>query len=253
MMPVIFIGHGSPMNAIEDNIFTQNWQKIAKNIARPKAILAISAHWFIKGTHILAAAHPKMTYDMYGFPQALYDIVYDAPGALDTAARVKHLLGGVKTDNTWGYDHGTWSVLHKMYPQRDIPATQLSINALAPAKAHFAMGQALKPLRQEGVLILASGNIVHNLRMLDWDNPASGYGWADDFDSKIKSYILSNDFEKVVNYRELGQNAALAAPTPDHFYPLLYALGAAEAGEKIAVYNDARTMGSMSMTSYVIG
>lgn len=254
MMPVIFIGHGSPMNAIENNSFTAAWEELGKTLPRPKAILAISAHWFVHGTRVLAAAHPKMTYDMYGFPDALYQIVYNAPGATDIAARIKNILGGeVMQDNSWGYDHGTWSVLHRMYPNHDIPLTQLSVNADISASAHFKLGEQLKALREEGVLIFASGNVVHNLRLLDWDNPDSAAPWAEDFDSQIKNFILAGEFDKVVNYRDLGHGAKMAVPTPDHFYPLLYALGAANRKDKVKVFNEARIMGSLSMTSYIFG
>lgn len=254
MMPVIFIGHGSPMNAIENNAFTAEWEKLGKTLPRPKAILAISAHWFVHGTRILWDPKPKMTYDMYGFPKKLYEVVYNAPGATELAARVSDILGAcVKRDNSWGYDHGTWSVLNKMYPKRDIPVTQLSINADGGAASHFDIGRKLKALREEGVLILASGNIVHNLRLIDWDNPNSAYPWAKEFDVAIKTFITEGAFGSAVNYRDLGQAANLAVPTPDHFYPLLYALGAAEKTDKVTVFNEAYTLGSLSMTSYIFG
>lgn len=252
-MPVVFIGHGSPMNAIEDNSFTQAWEDMAKKIPTPKEILVISAHWYVKGTRILTDVKPKMTYDMYGFPQELYQVVYDAPGAVETAKRVQDLLGNtVQVDNSWGYDHGNWAVLHKMYPNHDIPVTQLSVDQTLSAKGHFLFGQKLKPLRDEGVLILASGDVVHNLQRVDWDSTV-GYDWAEKFDHQIRDEILAGRYENVVNYETFGKLAQWSVPTPDHYDPLLYMIGAADTDDKVTVYNDACVMGSLSMTSYMLG
>jgi len=250
-MPLVFIGHGSPMNAIEDNKFTGEWEKIAKSIPKPTAILAISAHWYTEGTKIMDEANPKMIYDMYGFPKELYEIVYDSVGAPDLAHLTKELISRETTfDHSWGYDHGAWSVLVKMYPEKDIPVFQLSIDASAPPEVHFEIGKQLRPLREKGVLILASGNVVHNLRRISWDME-NGYDWANEFDSYIKDNILSKEFKNVLNYRNAGKSADLAVPTPDHFYPLLYILGASEESDQISVYNDEGTMGSLSMTCYL--
>jgi 4,5-DOPA dioxygenase extradiol len=252
-MPVLFIGHGSPMNAIEDNSFTQSWKEMVKKVPIPKAILVVSAHWYVKGTRILADEKPKMTYDMYGFPKDLYQVSYDAPGAVETAKRVQKLLGNtVQVDNSWGYDHGNWVVLHKMYPNCDIPVTQLSVDQTLSAKGHFLLGQKLKPLRDEGVLILASGDVVHNLQRVNWDS-TSGYDWAETFDHQIRDEILAGRYENVINYEAFGKAAQCSVPTPDHYYPLLYMIGAADADDNVTVYNDACVMGSLSMTSYMLG
>jgi len=252
-MPVLFIGHGSQMNAIEDNSFTQSWKEMVKKVPIPKAILVVSAHWYVKGTRILADEKPKMTYDMYGFPKDLYQVSYDAPGAVETAKRVQKLLGNtVQVDNSWGYDHGNWVVLHKMYPNCDIPVTQLSVDQTLSAKGHFLLGQKLKPLRDEGVLILASGDVVHNLQRVNWDS-TSGYDWAETFDHQIRDEILAGRYENVINYEAFGKAAQCSVPTPDHYYPLLYMIGAADADDNVTVYNDACVMGSLSMTSYMLG
>lgn len=254
-MPVVFVGHGSPMNALEDNVFTRGWKQIASVIPTPTAILAISAHWFVTGTRILNDPKPQMTYDMYGFPQELYQVVYSAPGATAAAARTAGLLAdaqiNVQVDNSWGFDHGTWSVLVHMYPEHKVPVFQLSIDGSAPAAAHFKMGQALSALREEGVLILGSGNIVHNLRMIDWSRPEGGFDWADAYDQYVQKQILDKAFDKLVSYESAGREAQLSVPTPDHYFPLLYVLGACNGQDTATVYNDARVMGSMSMTSYL--
>ncbi len=250
-MPVIFIGHGSPMNALEDNDFSRSWKDLGARLPKPKAILSISAHWFTKGTVASDSAHPKTIYDMYGFPAPLYEIVYHAPGAPETARRTMELIGKPDAfDRTWGLDHGTWSVLHRMYPAADIPVFQLSVDRSAPLRTHFEIGSLLKPLRDEGILIIGSGNVVHNLARV---NPgmAGGYPWADVFDGYVKESILSGDYEKVVDPRGAGSSAQLAVPTADHYAPLLYALGAADATDEVTVLNDVSMAGSLSMTSYV--
>lgn len=250
-MPVLFVGHGSPMNAIEDNEFSRTWRDIGQRLPRPRAILAVSAHWYVSGTRVNDAAQPRQIYDMYGFPQALYRLKYDAPGAPDLAEEVRALVPAA-IDNRWGIDHGTWSVLCHMYPEADIPVTQLSIDYNAPAEAHYRMGQALRPLREKGVLIFASGNIVHELRRVAWDMEG-GFSWADEFDGYIRRAIAEDRPEDVVRYERAGACAQEAFPTPDHFYPLLYALGAREAGEPMEIFTDKRVLGSISMTGYRFG
>lgn len=250
-MPVLFIGHGSPMNAVEDNDYTRNWSKIADMIPQPKAILSVSAHWFTRGARIADSEKPKMVYDMYGFPEELYQTKYDAAGAPDFARRTKALIkSDVLIDNSWGIDHGTWSVLCKMYPHADIPVFQLSVDSNAPAETHFGIGQDINSLRDEGVLILGSGNIVHNLSKVNWDMEG-GYQWAYDFDSYIKDRIVKKRFDDVVGYRNAGRSAESAVHTPDHFYPLLYILGASRHEDKAEVFNEACTLGSISMTCYL--
>ncbi len=251
-MPMIFVGHGSPMNAIEDNTYTRNWRKMAAGIPRPKAIVAISAHWYTKGTKIMNEEKPKTIYDMYGFPKKLYEIVYNSPGSPPLAERAKSLIPRESAfDNSWGIDHGTWSVLVHIYPERDIPVFQISIDATAPPEVHYQIGSELAALRDEGVLLFGSGNIVHNLRMVDWPLENRGYDWAYEFDDYIKESILNKNHENVINYKGLGEAARLAVPITDHFFPILYLLGASGREDKITVYNNSCMMGSLSMTSYM--
>lgn len=250
-MPALFVGHGSPMNAIEDNTFTRGWEQIAREIPRPEAILAISAHWYTGGTRIMDEALPKMIYDMYGFPKELYEVRYPAVGAPAMAHLTYELISQeVKMDNSWGYDHGTWSVLRRMYPEADIPVYQLSVDRNAGPEVHFQIGREIRALRTEGVLIVASGNVVHNLSKISWDMQG-GYPWAQEFDDYIKEKITNRQFEEVIRYEKAGECSKLAVPTADHFYPLLYALGAADEEDTVTVYNDSCLMGSMSMTSYL--
>jgi 4,5-DOPA dioxygenase extradiol len=251
-MPVLFVGHGSPMNAIEENIFTKNWEKIARDIPRPEAILSVSAHWYTEGTRINDGKRPQMVYDMYGFPEELYRVVYGAEGAPELAHETQRLIKReVALDNTWGLDHGTWSVLVRMYPKADIPVYQLSVDALSGPEAHFQMGREISALREQGVLILGSGNVVHNLHRLSWDMDG-GYPWAVEFDDYVKTKILSGQFGDIINYRSAGTSAELAFPSPDHFYPLLYILGASSENGRVSVYNEQCVMGSMSMTCYLM-
>jgi 4,5-DOPA dioxygenase extradiol len=250
-MPMLFVGHGSPMNAIEDNEFTKNWETIGKQLPRPEAILAISAHWYTKGIKISDSIQPKMVYDMYGFPEELYQKDYPAKGAPEYAYLTKSLISSeVKLDNSWGYDHGIWSILLKMYPKADIPVYEFSIDSLIGAKDHYKIGQEISTLRDKGVLIMASGNVVHNLRRVDFDMEG-GYPWAEEFDDYIKDKILKKQYQDVVHYEKAGESASLAFPTPEHFYPLLYILGASDDEDKISVFNDYCTMGALSMTSYI--
>jgi 4,5-DOPA dioxygenase extradiol len=251
VMPVLFVGHGSPMNAVEVNDYTKNWVKVAQLLPKPKAILAISAHWYTAGTRITDAANPKTVYDMYGFPEELYKIEYKAPGAPDMAHITKGLIHKeVIIDNSWGYDHGTWSVLHQMYPEADIPVYQMSVDRNADAETHYRIGMELKALREKGVLIFGSGNVVHNLQKLNWDM-AGGYPWAEEFDQYIKEKIVQKEHEDVVHYEKAGTSSQSAFPTPEHFYPLLYVLGAVEGNDHLTILNEDCMMGSLSMTSYL--
>lgn len=250
-MPVIFVGHGSPMNAIEDNTFTKGWERMAAEIPKPKAILSVSAHWYTKGTRITDSIQPKLVYDMYGFPEELYKVVYPAKGAPELAQLTMGLIKReVKADNSWGYDHGTWSVLCKMYPEADIPVFQLSVDSQAEAEVHFTMGKELTSLREQGVLIVGSGNVVHNLSRINWEDEG-GYPWAEDFDAYIKDRIIKREFQDVINYKNGGKSAALVFPTPEHYYPLLYVLGASGDEDKLSIFNDTCILGSLSMTSYL--
>ncbi len=251
-MPVLFVGHGSPMNAIEDNDYTRAWREIAERIPKPEVILSVSAHWYTKGTRINNAENPKTVYDMYGFPQRLYEVEYNVAGSPDTARRSKELISReTNYDVTWGTDHGTWSVLVHMYPAKDIPVFQISVDARAPAETHYKIGQQLNSLRDQGVLIFGSGNVVHNLRMIDWDKGNVGFNWAYEFDEYVHQNIIAKNHDQVLRFRELGDIARLAVPTPDHFYPLLYALGASDQRDVVSVYNQSAEMGSLTMTSYL--
>jgi 4,5-DOPA dioxygenase extradiol len=202
------------------------------------------------GVRTSDSAHPRTVYDMYGFPKPLYEVRYPAPGAPHTAARLLSLLPGASIDNTWGIDHGTWSLLTHMFPAADIPVVQLSLDAGQDAEAHLALGRALAPLRDEGVLILGSGNVVHNLRTVNWDM-AGGYDWADEFDAYVREHVEARDFDSVVNHRRAGAAAAKAFTTPEHFWPLLVALGAANSADSLTVFAEGRTLGALSMTSYM--
>ena len=250
-IPVLFIGHGSPMNAIEDNQYTKNWEKIASKFPKPKAILSISAHWYTNGSFINDSDNPKMVYDMYGFPDELYNLVYNSKGATELAHLKKDLIKkNVEIDNSWGLDHGTWSVLCKMYPEADIPVYQLSVDATASAETHFQIGKEISSLREQGVLIFGSGNVVHNLGRINWEMDG-GELWAVDFDGFIKEKIIRREYEDVINYKNAGESSKLAFVTPDHFYPLLYILGTSKDDDKLSIFNDSCVMGSLSMTSYL--
>lgn len=250
-MPIIFVGHGSPMNAIEDNEYSRTWRKIGEDLPKPKAILAISAHWYTNETRISDAKQPKMIYDMYGFPKELYEIEYTSPGAPELAHETKEMISkNVLIDNSWGYDHGTWSILHVMYPKADIPVYQLSVDRNASAETHYKIGQEIASLREKGVLIFASGNAVHNLAYVDF-SMQGGYDWAIDFDQYIKEKIVQRDYAGVMDYKKAGKSAELSFTSPDHFYPLLYILGASSTEDELKVYNESCTMGALSMTSYL--
>jgi 4,5-DOPA dioxygenase extradiol len=255
-MPAVFYGHGSPMNVIEDNAHTRAWQRLGTRLPRPKAILSVSAHWTTRGTAVTAMPAPNTIHDFGGFPQALFDVRYPAPGEPELAARVARLLAPVtlapvQLDQSWGLDHGTWSVLVKTYPEATIPVLQLSVDITQPPAYHFALGRQLAALRDEGVLIIGSGNVVHNLARLD---PASrGADWARRFDAAMRQSMLAGQFEQVVNYRDLGSDAALSVPTPEHFLPLLYVLGAHRADEPIEIVTEGIELGSISMTSVLVG
>ena len=251
-MPVIFVGHGSPMNAIEDNDYSRTWQSLAKRIPRPEVILSISAHWYTKGTKIMNEEKPETIYDMYGFPKELYEIVYHSPGSPSTAKIVKDMISKeTEYDNSWGIDHGTWSILVHMYPDRDIPVFQISIDADAPPEVHYKIGEELKSLREDGVLIFGTGNVVHNLRLVDWHKGSKGFDWAYEFDDYIHENILKGNHNNIIKYAELGEIAKLAVPTPDHFYPLLYALGASDKKDKVSIFNKSCELGSLTMTGYL--
>ncbi len=249
-MPVMFLGHGSPMNAIEHNEFTDEWSRIGK-IYTPKAILMISAHWFTNGTYTQDAEYPQVINDMYGFPKELYEVNYQVKGDIHLSNKIiEYISRPVKINNNWGIDHGGWSVLNHMYPKRDIPVVQMSIDANASEEDHFRMGQELSRLRDEEVLIIGSGNIVHNLRKARLEI-GHGYEWNIEFDQFIKNAIEIEDYLQVLNYQNFGEVAKLSVPTTEHFDPLLYVLGAVYKKDKLRVFNEAHIAGALSMTSYI--
>ncbi len=250
-MPALFVGHGSPLNAIEDNIYTSGWKEIAGEIPKPRAILSVSAHWVTKGTRVNSKENPKTVYDMYGFPEELYRVTYNAPGTHEFAnAAIELISREVTIDNSWGIDHGTWSVLKRMYPSADIPVFQLSIDIDAPAEAHYKIGQEISVLREKGVMIFGSGNVVHNLSRVNWEMKG-GYQWAVEFDELIKDKIINQQHFEVINYNSLGESSQLAFFTPEHFYPLLYVLGASRKDDRLRIFNNSCTLGALSMTSYL--
>jgi 4,5-DOPA dioxygenase extradiol len=249
IQPALFIGHGSPMNALEQNAQVQQWQSVVKGLP-PQAILMVSAHWYTKGTAVTAMAAPKTIHDFYGFPQDLHQVQYPAPGSPQLAAEIKTLLNPhqVELDLTWGLDHGAWSVLIHMFPKADIPVVQLSLDQhLSPAE-HLQLAKKLAPLRQQGVMILGSGNVVHNLRMLDWQSTQPPL-WAEQFNHQIKELLLSKKVEEIARYQSLGEAARLAVPHPDHFLPLLYVLGSMLDGDDISLFNNDILYGALSMLS----
>ena len=255
-MPVVFIGHGSPMIALDDNQTTRTWARMAASIPRPKAILAISAHWLTRGTAVTAMAKPKTIHDFGAFPQALFDVQYPAPGDPALAARVASLLAPTPVlldQGDWGLDHGTWSVLVKAFPAADIPVVQLGMDVAASPADRFELGRRLAPLRDEGVLIMGTGNIVHNLGTMDRSNPrAAPYDWAERFRAEINDAIVKDQPARVIDYASLGRDAGLSVPNPDHFWPLLYVLGARSPGDRLVFETDHIEPGSRSMTTVVL-
>jgi 4,5-DOPA dioxygenase extradiol len=254
-MPVLFIGHGSPMNGIEDNEFSQRWKLMGDEIPQPAAVLCISAHWFTRGTLITSMDHPKTIHDFGGFPKALFDVEYPAPGYPQLALEVTQLVRKttVLPDHDWGLDHGTWSVVRQMYPQATIPVLQLSVDYTKGPLFHYELAYELAALRKKGVLIIGSGNMVHNLQILNWSQPESAYDWAKELDETFKKLILEGNHSPLINYQQFGQAAKLAIPTPEHFLPLLYTLGLQDKGDVASLFNTKTVMGSVSMTSVKIG
>jgi 4,5-DOPA dioxygenase extradiol len=253
IMPVLFLGHGSPMNAIEDNAWHRSWAALGRRLPRPKAILVISAHWETRGIYVTASEQPETIHDFYGFPKPLFDVRYRAPGSPALARRVQELISSehVHLDAGRGLDHGSWGVVAPMYPQADIPVLQLSMDTAEPGSHHYAIGKQLAPLRAEGVLIIASGDVVHNLGLFNF-HATEPYPWAAQFQATVNRLIERGDHASLCDYLSLGQAARLAIPTPEHYYPLLYALALQQAGDKVEIFND-DTMASLSMTSLVIG
>ena len=256
-MPVLFVGHGSPMNGIEDNDFSRYWKKLAGEIEKPKAVLCISAHWLTNGTFVTAMDQPKTIHDFGGFPKELFAVEFSAPGSPTLAEETAGLITStsVGLDHDWGLDHGTWTIVRHMYPEADVPVLQLSIDYAKPASYHYTLAQQLQDLRKKGVLIIGSGNMVHNLGMIAWDhlNDSFGYDWALEMNDIFKKKILERDHNALMNYQTLSTSAKLAIPTPDHYYPLLYALALQGEKEHVQFFNDTAMAGSLTMTSLRIG
>ena len=257
MMPVLFIGHGNPMNAIGENEFVAGWRAVVQTFPKPNAILCISAHWETRGTFVTAMEKPKTIHDFGGFPRELYDMQYPAPGSPELAKEIKRIIRKTEVglDNKWGLDHGCWSVLKRIYPDADVPVIQLSLDASRPADYHYDLAREFSPIREQGVLIIGSGNMVHNLRLIDWekmDEPGFGHDWAIEANEKMKKYILTDDHQSLINFRSQGKTFDLAIPTPEHFLPLLYVLALKEEDEKVEFFNDKPIMGSLTMTSLKI-
>ncbi len=256
-MPILFMGHGTPMNAIEENEFVQGWKSMIEGLPTPNAVLCISAHWETNGTLVTAMDFPKTIHDFGGFPQALFDVHYPAPGSLALAEETKKLVKStdVVLDHDWGLDHGTWSVVKHLYPRADIPVIQLSLDYKISPQQHYDLARELSVLRNRGVLIIGSGNIVHNLRRLNFSKSSEtefGYDWALEANDKMKRYIMSGNHTELINFRAQGHAFDLAIPTPEHYLPLLYVLGLQEKNESVGLYNDKTVSGSISMTSLLI-
>jgi 4,5-DOPA dioxygenase extradiol len=257
VMPVLFIGHGSPMNGIEDNEFSIRWKNMAKEIPTPAAVLVVSAHWFSKGTRITAMDFPETIHDFGGFPQALFDVQYPAPGSPALAKETASLLHSahVELDHDWGLDHGAWTIIRHMYPEAKIPVLQLSIDYTKGPQYHFDLAKELYDLRKKGVLIIGSGNMVHNLRMVSWDKintPGYGFDWALQMNDTFKQLISDGDYKPLINYESLGAETRLAIPTPEHYLPLLYSLGLKGNNDHVSFFNDKAVAGSLTMTSVLI-
>jgi 4,5-DOPA dioxygenase extradiol len=255
-MPVFFVGHGNPMNAIEDNEFTKSWREIGASIPNPTSILCISAHWETRGTKLTAMSNPNTIHDFGGFPRALYEVQYPAAGNPELATQIKNQikLSEIGLDySDWGLDHGAWSVIKHLYPKANIPVVQMSLNQNQAPKYHYELSKELSFLRKNGVLIIASGNLVHNLRMVDWQNENTAYDWALEANEQMKKWILNDNHQSLIDFNKQGKAFELAIPTAEHFLPLLYTLGLKDKTDNINFFTDKLVMGSLSMTGLQIG
>lgn len=258
VMPVLFVGHGSPMNGIEDNQFSQAWRKMASEIPRPNAVLVVSAHWLSNGTRITAMDFPPTIHDFGGFPQALFEVQYPAPGSPEIAIETASILKSfhAELDHDWGLDHGAWTVVRHMYPDATIPVLQLSIDYNKGPQYHYDLAKKLYSLRKKGILIMGSGNMVHNLRMVAWNKlnePEYGYDWAFDLNDKFKNLIASGNHQDLINFSRISPNISLAIPTSEHYLPLIYTLGLQTEKEDVMFFNDKAVGGSLTMTSVKFG
>lgn len=253
LMPILFVGHGSPINAIEENAFSRGWEAVGKTLPKPRAILCISAHWETTGTRVTAMPEPATLYDFQGFPTTLYEVRYPAPGSPELARSIKADIPdtAVHLDSGWGFDHGAWSVLRRMFPEADVPVLQLSLDFDQPPAFHYQLGQNLKYLRSRGVLVIGSGNMVHNLRAMVWQDTA--FDWALDFDARLAGHIAAGDHKALASYEILGDHAQMAVPTNEHFLPLLYVLGMQDSSDALTFFCDKVTFGSVSMRSLRLG
>lgn len=255
-MPAIFFGHGNPMNAIADNEYTRGWRALGEAMPKPRAVLCISAHWYLPGTAVTAMPSPRTIHDFGGFPRELFEVEFPAPGSPGLATRIQELLAPleVELDASWGLDHGTWSVLCHVYPEADVPIVQLSIDERLPAQEHYRRGRQLASLREEGVLLAGSGNLVHNLHTYAWGRRVQApYDWAVRFEAQARQWMLEGDHQPLIEYEQLGRDAALAAPTPDHYLPLLYVLGAQLPGDRLSFPVEGVDGGSVSMLTVCLG
>jgi len=254
-MPAVFLGHGTPMNALDTNRYSETWQRFGASIPKPRAILVVSAHWVTRGIAVTAMEAPRTIHDFGGFPQALFDMEYPAPGSPALAQRVHDLLAPreVHLDRSWGLDHGTWSVLVHAFPKADIPVVQLSIDGTQPAQFHYALGQELAPLRDEGVLIVGSGNVVHNLRTARRTEAAAPYDWALQFNQSVREHVQRGEHAPLIAYEEAGQAARMSVPSAEHYLPLLYVIAQQQEGETASIITDGIDLGSISMLSVAVG
>ncbi len=257
-MPVVFVGHGNPMYAIEENEFVSTWHRLGEQLPLPKSIIAISAHWETRGTAVTSMLHPRTIHDFGGFPEALFQIEYPAPGDPELALKITETFPDsmIRTDESWGLDHGTWSVVRHLFPHANVPIVQLSLDFNKTPAEHIQFATKLSAFRDKGVLIIGSGNLVHNLRHVSWDKPDDeefAYDWAIEANEKIKQLISNHNLNELANYKLLGRAVQMAIPTPEHFIPLLYALALKTESDDIAYFNDKTVMGSLSMTSLIIG
>ncbi len=256
-MPLLFLGHGSPMNAIEENEFTEGWKAVGKTLPKPAAILCISAHWETRGTFVTAMEKPMTIHDFGGFPKELFEVQYPAPGSPELAAETRQIVQktDVGLDEKWGLDHGAWTVIKHLYPAADVPVVEMSLDYYQAPQYHFDLAKELASLRKKGVLIIGSGNMVHNLRLVAWDKFDTdnyAYDWAIEASEKMKQYILEGDFQQLIDYKSQGKAYNLAIPTPEHYLPLLYVLALKEKNDVISLFNDKAVAGSLSMTSVKI-
>lgn len=255
-MPTILFGHGNPLNALHTNAWTQGWTAIGQRLPRPRAVLAVSAHWYLPGTALTAMTEPRTIHDFGGFPRELFEVQYPAPGDVGLVHRTRKLLQPleVRADLSWGLDHGTWSVLRHVFPDADVPVVQLSIDESQPPAFHYELGRRLRPLRDEGILLIGSGNVVHNLHTYAWGRrQVEPFDWALRFETRVRELMLQGNHEALTDYESLGRDAELSIPTPDHYLPLLYVLGAVEPGEPVAFPVEGVDGGSISMLSVQFG